>query len=90
MLHGSCGRDAQYWHPKARVEVVAMVEHALSDRLGDWRVSIIGSQANDRWEMKITGANAFECSYTLEGTAGEHEAAVIGRIVSRMVPGKKG
>ena len=77
-------------NPEARSEGVAMIEHALSDRSGDWQVSIIGSQANDRWEMKITGANAFERSYTLEGAAGEHEAAVIGRIVSRMVPGKKG
>jgi len=74
---------------ETRAEVVAMIEHALSDRAGDWRVSIIGSQANDRWEMKITGANAFERSYTLEGTAGEHEAAAIGHIVSRIVP-KKG
>lgn len=77
-------------NPKARAEVVAMIEHALSDHSGDWRVSIIGSQANDRWEMKITGPNAFERSYALEGAAGEHEAAVVGRIVSRMVPEKKG
>lgn len=76
-------------NPEARAEVVALIEHALSDRLGDWRVSTIGSRDNDRWEMKITGPNAFERSYTLEGTAGEHEAAVIGRIVSRMVPVKK-
>jgi hypothetical protein len=40
----------------------------------NWRVSIVGSQANDRWEMKIVGPNAFERSYTLEGTAGEHSA----------------
>jgi hypothetical protein len=77
-------------NPNARAEVVAMIEHALSNRAGDWRVSIIGSQANDRWEMKLIGPNAFERSYTLEGTAGEHEAAVIGRIVSRMVSGSKG
>ena len=77
-------------NPEARAEVVAMIEHVRSDRLGDWRVSIIGSQANDRWEMKITGPNAFERSYTLEGAAREHEATVIGQIVSRMVPGRKG
>ncbi len=35
-----------------------------------WRVLILGSQANDRWEMKITVPNAFEGSYPLEGTAG--------------------
>jgi hypothetical protein len=58
--------------PTLRAEVVAAIEHVLADRPGDWRVSIIGSQANDRWEMKIAGPNGFERSYTLEGTAGEH------------------
>ena len=58
--------------PALQREVVATIEHALADRPGDWRVSIVGSQANDRWEMKIIGPNAFERSYTLEGTAGEH------------------
>ena len=45
--------------PGLQREVVATIEHVLSDRAGDWRVSIIGSQANDRWEMKIIGPNAF-------------------------------
>ncbi len=53
-----------------RAEIVAVIEHALADRPGDWRVSIIGSQANDRWEMRITGPNAFERCYTLGGSAG--------------------
>ena len=42
-----------------KADVVASIEHALADRPGDWRVSIVGSQANDRWEMKIFGPNAF-------------------------------
>ncbi len=75
--------------PAVRSEIVAIIEHVLSDRPGDWRVSIIGSQANDRWEMKITGPNAFERSYTLERTACEHEPRAIAAIVARMVPGKK-
>ena len=54
-------------------DVTAMIEHVLSERPGDWRVVIIGSQANDRWEMKITGPNVFERSYTLEGGLGQHE-----------------
>jgi hypothetical protein len=53
--------------PALRADVVARIEHALADRPGDYRVSIVGSQANDRWEMKITGPNGFERSYTLEG-----------------------
>jgi hypothetical protein len=72
--------------PELQGDVVAIVEHVLSDRPGDWRVSIIGSQENDRWEMKITGPNAFERSYTLEGTAGQHEPRVIASLVARMVP----
>lgn len=60
-----------------RAEVVAAVEHIFADREGEWGVFILGSQADDRWEMKVTGPNAFERSYTLEGTAGEHRAEVI-------------
>jgi hypothetical protein len=37
--------------PALRSEVVATIEHVFADRAGDWRVSIVGSQANDRWEM---------------------------------------
>ena len=66
-------------------DVKAMIEHVLSDRRGDWRISIIGSQASDRWEMTILGPHAFERSYTLEGAAGQHEPSVIGAIVSQMV-----
>jgi hypothetical protein len=58
--------------PTLQRDVVASIEHALACRPGDWRVSIIGSQADDKWEMKITGPNAFERSYTLEGSSGEH------------------
>jgi len=31
-----------------RAEIIAHVEHALADRPGDWQISIIGSQENDR------------------------------------------
>jgi len=58
----------------AGAEVRALVEHALSDGPGDWRVSIVGSRENDGWEMKILGANGFERSYTLVGSSGEPSA----------------
>jgi hypothetical protein len=70
-------------------DVVEMIEHVLADRGGDWRVSIIGSRANDRWEMKIHGPNGFERCYTLEGAAGEHEPRIIAAFVSKMVPTMK-
>ena len=38
-----------------RSEVAAAIEHVLADRPGNWRVSIVGSLANDRWEMQIAG-----------------------------------
>jgi hypothetical protein len=69
----------------SRRDVAAMIEHVLSDRAGDWRVVIIGSQANDCWEMKITGPNAFERSYTLEGTLGQHEPGIVAAIVAKML-----
>jgi hypothetical protein len=73
-------------NPMLRADVVAAIEHVFADRPGDWRVSIVGSQANDRWEMKIAGPNGFERSYTLEGTAGEHRPDVIRGIVGKMAP----
>src|SRR5882762_3407516 len=63
--------------PTRQREVAAVIEHALADRPGEWRVSIVGSQANDRWEMRIVGPNAFERSYTLEGSADEHRPEAI-------------
>jgi hypothetical protein len=75
--------------PELQRDVVAIIEHVLSDRPGDWRVSIIGSQGSDRWEMKITGPNAFERSYTLERTAGEHEPHAIAALVVRIVPPRR-
>ena len=69
-------------------EIVAAIEHVLADRAGNWRVIIIGSQASDQWEMKITGPNAFERSYTFEGTSGEHRAEVIRLILTKIVPTK--
>jgi hypothetical protein len=72
-----------------QAEVRAIIEHVLADRLGDWRVSIVGSQANDRWEMKIVGPIGFERSYTLEGSAGEHRPEVIHVILNKMLPGRK-
>jgi hypothetical protein len=72
--------------PEVQREVAAMVEHVLSDRPGNWRVFIVGSQDSDQWELKILGPNAFERSYTLEGVAGQHDPHVIAAIVTRMVP----
>lgn len=66
-------------------DVVASVEHVLSDRPGEWQVLIVGSQGSDRWEMKIFGPNAFERSYTLEKTSGEHSPQAIAALVTRIV-----
>lgn len=72
--------------PEERSEIEAVIDHVLADRPGDWHVLIVGSQASDQWEMRITGPNGFERSYMLDGAAGEHSAHAIGRIVSTMVP----
>lgn len=70
-------------------EVQAMVEHILSDRPGEWRVSIMGSRAKEDWELKVEGPNGFERSCTLQGSAGEHEPATIGNLLARLLPVKR-
>jgi len=69
-------------------DIVALVEHLFSDRPGVWRVEILGSQGNDRWEMRITGPNGFERSYTLEGELGQHEPHAVAAIIARMLPAR--
>ena len=71
-----------------RTEVQAVVEHVLSGRPGEWRVSIVGSRAKEDWEMKVEGPNGFERSYTLVGSAGEHQPMAIGNLLSKLLPSK--
>ncbi len=75
--------------PQARGEIVAIIEPVLSDRPGEWRVSIVGSRANDNWEMRVEGPAGFERSYTLVGSAGEHQPATIGSLVLKLLPARK-
>jgi hypothetical protein len=66
-------------------EIVARIEHALSDKPRDWRVSIAGSHGSENWEMKVEGPSAFERSYTLVGVAGQHQPDAICRLVLQLV-----
>ena len=72
-----------------RSEVQAIVEHVLSDRPGEWRVSIVGSRAKEDWEMKVEGPNGLERSYTLVGGAGEHQPVAIGNLLLKLLPLKR-
>jgi len=74
--------------PAVGREAQALVEHALSDRAGNWRVSIVGSHAYDNWEMKVEGPNGFERSYTLVGSAGKHQPRLIGNVLLKLLPPK--
>lgn len=67
-------------------EVQAAIEHVLANYPGEWRVSVVGSQANDRWELKVFGPNLFERSYTLEGAAGEHRPETVRTILGQILP----
>ena len=70
---------------RARREIPAGVEHVLSDVAGEWRVSIVGSRANDNWEMKVEGLQGFERSYTLVGEAGEHRPEAIRNVLIKLL-----
>jgi len=67
-------------------EIAASIEHPLTDKRGDWRVTIAGSRASENWEMRIEGPHGFERTYTLAGAAGEHEPEAIRRLIIQLVP----
>jgi hypothetical protein len=67
-------------------DLAAHIEHAFADRRGDWRVSIAGSRASENWEMRVEGPKGFERSYTLAGSAGEHEPEMIRRLILQLIP----
>jgi hypothetical protein len=67
-------------------ELYAAIEHALADRPGEWRVSIIGSHGDENWEMKVAGPRGFERSYTLSGGTGEHEPQIIRSVLLKLLP----
>src|SRR2546422_11705218 len=73
--------------PGLQREVAATIEHALADRPGDWRGSVIGSQANDRWGMEIIGPDSFWGRLNLEGRSGEDRPGkswvLLGELVRR-------
>jgi len=66
-------------------EIVANIEHGLTEKAGEWRVSITGSRATENWDMRIQGPNGFERSYTLSGAAGEDEPEAIRKIILQLV-----
>lgn len=70
----------------ARTEVVAVIQHVLSERAGEWHVTILGSRENDNWEMKIDGPNGFQRLYTLVGAAGDHQPESIRHLLPKLLP----
>lgn len=72
--------------PGGHAEVIATIEHVLSDRPGEWHVSIVGSWENDNWEMKIEGPKGFQRTYTLVGGAGEHQPHAIRSLFLKLLP----
>jgi hypothetical protein len=74
--------------PAVRSELIAEIEHALSDRSGEWKVSIVGTRASDHWAMKIEGPAGFERSYTLDGSSGEHHPAAIRQLLLKLLPAR--
>ena len=68
-------------------EIVARIEHGLSDRPGNWHVCILGSREGENWELKVQGPSGFERSNILSRSAGEHEPEAILRRVLQLIPG---
>lgn len=69
----------------SRAEIIAVIEHVLGDRAGNWHVAIVGSRESDNWEMKIDGPNGLQRSYTLAGDTGEHRPEVIRSLLLKLL-----
>jgi hypothetical protein len=68
-----------------RAEIIALIEHALCEKQGEWRVSIVGSRGSDHWDMKLEGPKGFERRYTLDGSAGQHQPEVIRSVLLKLL-----
>lgn len=66
-------------------EMAVHIEHAFSDKRGEWRVSIAGSRASENWDLHVEGPNGFERSYILAQTAGEHEPDAVRKLILMLV-----
>src|SRR6266536_4354852 len=53
-------------------EIAVGIEHALSEKTGEWRVLIAGCRGTEKWDKRGEGPNGFERAYTLSGAAGPH------------------
>jgi len=71
-----------------RPAIVALIEHALCQEPGDWRISILGSRGSDDWELKVEGPRGFERMHTPSGSAGEHEPEVIRSVLLKLLSGR--
>jgi hypothetical protein len=66
-------------------EISVGIEHALSEKVGEWRVSIAGSHETENWDLRIEGPNGFERSYTLSRAAREHEPEAIRKMILQLI-----
>ena len=48
-------------------------------------MSIVGSHANDNWEMKVEGSEGFERTYTLVGVTGEYQPMAIEKLLLKLL-----
>ena len=67
-------------------DITVHLEHAFSERQGEWSVSITGSRVAETWDLRVQGPNGFERSYALSKDAGEHEAVTIRTLALRLLP----
>jgi hypothetical protein len=70
----------------SRIEIVAVIEHVLSDRPGNWNVSIVGSRENNDWELTIEGPNGFQRLYTCGPD--QREPVIVRQLLSKLLPPK--
>ena len=62
--------------PETQTAIEDVFRNVLGPLAGDWQASVIGSQQNDIWELKIRGPKT-DRRYKLYGTDGQHDPRFI-------------
>jgi hypothetical protein len=62
--------------PETKMVIESVLRDVMGSRSGTWRISVIGSQLNDIWELKVRGPNTNRL-YKLYGPDGQHDPTFV-------------
>jgi hypothetical protein len=69
-----------------RSEIVALIEHALCEKTGEWHVAIVGSRGKDNWEMKLERPKGLSASTPWLAARANTNREAIRSVLLKLIP----